>query len=67
MNLKKVLSVVVIAGAPFVVAPTKRAHALSLINPSPIAVEKMTTQVWWHRHHWRHHRRWGHRHHWRGW
>jgi hypothetical protein len=59
MILKKVLLVVVVAGPLFGVAPTKGARALSLINPSPIAVETMTAQVRWHRPHWRH-RHWRH-------
>ncbi len=53
MTLKKVLGFLAIAGLLFVAAPTKPAHAVSLLNPAAAALvqsgETLTTEVRWRR------------------
>ena len=51
---KKVLGFLAIAGLLFVAAPTKPAHAISLLNPAAAALvqqgnEAVTTEVRWRR------------------
>ncbi len=54
MTLKKVLGFLALAGLLFVAAPTKPAHAISLLNPAAAALaqqsgETLTTEVRWRR------------------
>lgn len=54
MSFKKVLGFLAIAGLLFIAAPTKSAHAVSLLNPAAAALaqqggETMATEVRWRR------------------
>ena len=71
MQVRKVLGLAAVGALLVLAAPTERAQALSLSNPSAAAAVQQdakaaTTEVRWHRYH-RHHRyhRWHHRRHWR--
>jgi hypothetical protein len=65
MNIKRVLGFAAVGALLVVAAPTERAQALSLINPGVAAAvqdgSQLTTEVRWHRGHYRRH--WGHRRH----
>jgi hypothetical protein len=64
MNVTRLLGLAAVGALLILAAPTERAQALSLNNPSAAAAIQegsapVTTQVYWHRH-WHHH--WHHWH-----
>jgi hypothetical protein len=59
MNVTKVLGLAAVGALLMLVAPAKRAQALSLTSPGAAAAtqdgKQMTTEVGWHHHHHHHH------------
>jgi hypothetical protein len=75
MNMKKILGFAAVGALLIVAAPAQQAQAASPVNPGVATTTqsdagKLTTEVRWHRSHWRHRhwhprRHWHHRRHWR--